>query len=153
MSFQIHPQILADCHLLGRFPHCHLLLHRNSQFPWFILVPETVIPDLLDLDDSERDSVMAEAAVIARFVRDYWQLPKINFAAIGNVVPQLHLHVVGRAPGDACWPKPVWGNVSSTSAYGEQDLNRIRTSLKELNSPRGLRIPLAGEPAGRSPRP
>jgi diadenosine tetraphosphate (Ap4A) HIT family hydrolase len=140
MLFEIHPQLLMDCHVLGRFPRCHLLLHRNAQVPWFILVPEVDVADLLDLDRSDRDEIIAEAAVLAQFVRDHWQLRKINFAAIGNVVPQLHLHVVGRSPGDACWPKPVWGNLTAPCSYTEDELDRIRAGLAALDPAHGIRL-------------
>ncbi len=124
-EFQIHQRLLDDCHRLGRLPICHVLLHRNAALPWFILVPETMATDLLDLSAGPRDRVMAEAAAVSAFVKDDLGYPKVNFGAIGNLVPQLHLHVIGRRPEDACWPAPVWGHLEATSAYDEQALNRM----------------------------
>ncbi len=97
-DFDIPPRLRADCHSLGRYALCHLLLHRNAAVPWFILVPETDLPDLLDLPPAERDAAVAESAAVAAFVKDTLGWPKVNFGAIGNLVPQLHLHVVGRRP-------------------------------------------------------
>ena len=115
--FQIHAQLLADCHRLGRFDLCHVLLNKNALLPWFILVPETDVTDMHDLPDQQRNAAMNEAALISQFIKRRLGYPKVNFAAIGNVVPQLHLHVVGRRPDDACWPAPVWGNLPAGPEY------------------------------------
>jgi diadenosine tetraphosphate (Ap4A) HIT family hydrolase len=115
--FQIHAQLLADCHRLGRFDFCHVLLNKNAALPWFILVPETSATDLLELSVEQRNAALNEAAALARFVKQELGYPKVNFAAIGNVVPQLHLHVVGRKPQDICWPAPVWGHLGDGPAY------------------------------------
>lgn len=120
--FIIDPTLQADCHHLGKFPCCHVLLHRNAAVAWFILVPETGEQDLLALPAALREAVMEECSRIAAFVREHFQCLKINFAAIGNVVPQLHLHVVGRRETDLCWPRPIWGNLDRTVAYTPETL-------------------------------
>ncbi len=130
MDFVIHPQLLADCHRLGKLRTCHVLLHRNAILPWFILVPETAIPDLLDLSDDVRRAAMGEAATVARFIKTRLGYTKINFAAIGNVVPQLHLHVVGRSKDDPCWPAPVWGHLKEAREYSTADLERVSALLE-----------------------
>jgi len=130
-EFQIHHQLLLDTHRLGRFPLCHLLLHKNAILPWFILVPETNVTDLLDLPDDLRATALSEASRISRFIKQYLNYPKMNFAAIGNVVPQLHLHIVGRNPNDPCWPAPVWGHLIETADYSDARLREITTSLVE----------------------
>ena len=112
-NFTIHPQLLADCHLLGSINSGYLLLHRNAALPWFILVPNTRCQDLLDLPDDVREQLMTDARRVADFIKTQFGLSKINVAALGNVVPQLHLHVIGRDPADACWPNPVWGNLTT----------------------------------------
>ena len=127
--FQIHPQLLADCHYFGRLEFCHVLLNKNGTLPWFILVPETRIGDLLDMPQAQRIAALEEAAVIGQFVKRHLGHGKINFAAIGNVVPQLHLHVVGRKPDDACWPAPVWGNLVDMQEYSAQRLAEMRGLL------------------------
>jgi diadenosine tetraphosphate (Ap4A) HIT family hydrolase len=128
-EFQIHPRLLADCHRLGRLPACHLLLHRSASLPWFILVPETPIVDLLDLDPEALRRVVAECAQVSAYIKTELRLPKANFAAIGNLVPQLHLHVVGRAPGDACWPAPVWGHLPPGPGYSRACLRDLVSGL------------------------
>jgi diadenosine tetraphosphate (Ap4A) HIT family hydrolase len=102
-----------------------VLLHKNGMIPWFILVPQTEVTDLLNLPEPVRSTAIAEAAAVSEFVKKTFGRPKVNFAAIGNVVPQLHLHVVGRKPGDACWPAPVWGNLTETREYSAVELNNI----------------------------
>lgn len=128
-QFQIHPQLLADSHRLGRLACCHVLLHRNAALPWFILVPETEAVDLLDMPVDQRAAAINEAARIGQFVKQQLGYPKTNFAAIGNVVPQLHLHIVGRKPGDACWPAPVWGHLMQIQNYRAETIKDIREAL------------------------
>ncbi len=128
--FVIHSQLLADCHRLGRLALCHVLLHKNAAVPWFILVPEVESEDLLGLPQEQRNAALAEAALVARFITHNLGWAKINFAAIGNVVPQLHLHIVGRKPGDACWPAPVWGHLVSGPEYSPPQIAEIIAKLR-----------------------
>jgi diadenosine tetraphosphate (Ap4A) HIT family hydrolase len=130
-GFQIHPQLLADCHVLGKFELCYLLLHKNGALPWFILVPQTDAGDLLDLPPALRTTAMNEAALVSGFIKKILNCPKINFAAIGNVVAQLHLHVVGRRAGDPCWPAPVCGQLGGGPEYSRQQVAEISALLIE----------------------
>ena len=130
-GFEIHPRLQADCHLLGRLDTCHLLLHRNAVMPWFILVPETGVVDLLDLPSALRHRVLDEAAAVSGFVKQTLRYPRVNVAAIGNLVPQLHVHVVGRRPGDSCWPAPVWGHLTESRDYCDTALITMRTALEQ----------------------
>jgi len=123
--FQIHDRLRIDAHTLGRFQLCHLLLHKNAVLPWFILVPETDAADLLDLPEDLRNSAVNEAAFVSDFIKGTLGYPKTNFASIGNVVPQLHLHVVGRRADDPCWPAPVWGNLHQIQKYSTPELRRF----------------------------
>lgn len=131
MEFSLHPQLQADCHLLGQLDDLVVLLHRNSTIPWVILVPQTTVQDLLDLPEDQLQRAMLAARAAGRFVRQHFGLSKLNFGAIGNLVPQLHLHVVGRHPDDPCWPKPVWGNLSNSREYPEEELEIIRRTLQD----------------------
>jgi diadenosine tetraphosphate (Ap4A) HIT family hydrolase len=127
--FEIHPQLLADCHRLGKLAFCQVLLHKNAVLPWFILVPQTGSSDLLDLAEEQRTTAINEAAVIGQFIKRHLGYGKINFAAIGNVVPQLHLHIVGRKPDDPCWPAPVWGHLTESREYEAGHVEAIRGRL------------------------
>lgn len=126
----IHPQLLIDAHFIGTLAKCRVLLHRNAVVPWFILVPDTDIADLLDLPHELIAAVMDEAALVSDFVKETFGCAKINFASIGNLVPQLHLHIVGRRPDDACWPAPVWGHLTGMREYSAAELGRIVERLR-----------------------
>jgi diadenosine tetraphosphate (Ap4A) HIT family hydrolase len=128
-DFAIHPQLLADCHRLGRLEASHLLLHRNAALPWFILVPETELANLLDLPTAQRDSVLADCKQVSDYLQARLGSARVNVAWIGNLVPQLHVHVVGRRPGDSCWPRPVWGHLERVAMYRTEDLSRIAADL------------------------
>lgn len=128
--FEIHRQLLLDTHYLGKLPVSHVLLHKNAVLPWFILVPETAASDLLDLPQELLGMTMREAAVISAFIKRVLGCPKVNFASIGNVVPQLHLHVIGRRSDDPCWPAPVWGNLRETREHAEVEIRQLREKLQ-----------------------
>ncbi len=136
--FQIHERLREDCHVLGRFALCHLLLNRNATLPWLILVPETDATDLLDLPPPVLSEILSEAHAVSHFIKHRLDWPKVNLAAIGNLVPQLHLHLVGRRPGDACWPLPVWGHLPPGPAYQGSTLSDW---VAMLRTEAGLRVP------------
>lgn len=127
--FSIHPRLREDCHDLGVLPATHLLLHKNATLPWFILVPETHHSDLLDLPADQRELVLTDCKRIADFLRAQMQSSRINVAWIGNMVPQLHIHVIGRNQDDPCWPKPVWGHLEQFSDYTPQQVSDIRRDI------------------------
>jgi diadenosine tetraphosphate (Ap4A) HIT family hydrolase len=129
IELQIHPQLLQDCHRLGEMNSGTLLLNRNGALPWFILVPATELEDLLDLGEAARNAVMADCALISEFVKSDLGYSKLNFAGLGNVVPQMHLHIIGRADGDDCWPQPVWGNLSPGKEYSAAQVDDWRQRL------------------------
>lgn len=128
----LHPQLAADCHLLAQAPSGLVLLHRNATLPWLILVPDTSAVDLLTLPPEFRTAVLADCARLDHYLRRRWQVTKVNVAALGNLVPQLHLHLVGRRVGDACWPLPVWGHLTETAAYGDLEVVEIAAEISGL---------------------
>lgn len=108
--FQLHPRLRADTVPLGCLALSALLLMNDARYPWLILVPQR--PDLreiFDLAAGERSLLLDEIVEVSRFVSDSFRVDKLNIAALGNLVPQLHVHVIGRRVGDAAWPLPVWG--------------------------------------------
>ncbi|WP_290650254.1 HIT domain-containing protein [Aquisalimonas sp.] len=126
---QIHAQLQADCHDLGRIASCQVLLHTNPGVPWYIVVPETAALELHELTLRERLEVDRITDSLARFIKHHHRSQRINVAAIGNRVPQLHIHVVGRSPGDPCWPDVVWGNLPPAAARCMSELRAIQTAL------------------------
>jgi diadenosine tetraphosphate (Ap4A) HIT family hydrolase len=130
--FEIHPQLLKDCLVLGRFSLCHLLLMRDANYPWFILVPDRDnIREIYQLSDDEQSQLMLESSNLAKFLMKTFIGDKMNVAAIGNIVPQLHLHHVVRYHTDAAWPSPVWGKLPNKD-YSEEALNDVLLKLNEL---------------------
>lgn len=128
-AFTLHPQLLADCHRLGRLPASHLLLHRNAAVPWLILVPETGLTNLLDLPLQQRDAVLADSKRAADYLLGAGGAEHVNVAWIGNQVPQLHVHVIGRRRDDPCWPAPVWGHLKVQRAYPAEAVAQIAAAL------------------------
>lgn len=109
-KFMLHPRLAADSSVLGDFPLCRLLLANDAQYPWFILVPRRDgVREIYALAEPDQHQLWRESAQLSRAVMDAFQGEKLNVAALGNVVPQLHLHHVVRYAHDAAWPAPVWG--------------------------------------------
>ena len=126
----IHPQLLKDCHLVGSLPSGMLLLNRNAALHWFILVPDSELKDVLDLPQDQARRVFEDCAAVSVYIKESLDYPKVNFAGLGNQVPQMHLHLIGRRPGDACWPDPVWGNLQHSGVYTAEKLQDIRSGLE-----------------------
>jgi diadenosine tetraphosphate (Ap4A) HIT family hydrolase len=108
-TFTLHPQLAGDGIELTRWPLSLVLLMDDARFPWLILVPQR--PGLRDLHDvaaAERGALMEEIARAGRLMQSVFRADKINTAALGNQVPQLHIHVIARFTGDAAWPNPIW---------------------------------------------
>ena len=128
----IHEQLAADCHHLGSLPSSQVLLHRNASVCWFILVPDTHLQDILDLPDSHRYAVMDDCTAVSAFLKQAMGYDKVNFAGLGNVVPVMHLHVIGRREDDPCWPQPVWGNLPNGEGYSQEQLLEIQEGLVRM---------------------
>jgi len=106
----LHPKLAQDCFILGQFDLCLLLLINDSQYPWFILVPQREnISEIHHLPPHEQQQLMAESCLLATAIEQAFQADKLNIAALGNMVPQLHIHHIARYKNDIAWPKPVWG--------------------------------------------
>lgn len=140
-GFTVHPRLLADCHRLGRFALSHVLLHKSAGLPWFILVPEVgaEVTDLHELDAAQRHALDEELDEVARFLKQALGAHKINVAAIGNIVSQLHVHVVGRRRDDPCWPGVVWGNLPEGPGWTAARIDAIAAALIPARPPAGQR--------------
>jgi diadenosine tetraphosphate (Ap4A) HIT family hydrolase len=110
VGWTLDPQLARDTVEIGDMPLCRALLINDANYPWLLLVPRRhTIVEIVDLDTIEQAQLMSEIAHAARSLKAITGCDKINVAALGNVVPQLHVHVVARSRADAAWPKPVWG--------------------------------------------
>lgn len=122
---------------MGRLGSCELFLQRNAALPWFIVYPSTQLHDVLDLPTESLHAVLAECAKVSAFLKETLGYTKVNFAGLGNVFPDMHLHIVGRREGDACWPQPIWGNLPEGDTYTDELLREWRVQLQEVT---GLQV-------------
>jgi len=111
MTFLLHPRLEADAFFVANWPLCRVLLMNDARYPWLILVPRReALTEMMDLLVQDRALLMEEIAKAGEVVRGRAGVTKVNIGALGNLVPQLHVHVLGRHPGDPAWPGPVWGH-------------------------------------------
>ncbi|MDD4905104.1 MAG: HIT domain-containing protein [Methylobacter tundripaludum] len=133
MTFQLHPRLEQDCIAIGRFELCRLLMMNDSQYPWFILVPERAdLQEIYQLNKAERELLTEESSYLAKNLAALYKADKMNIAAIGNIVPQLHIHHIVRYQVDKAWPAPVWGKfdaVPYTERQIADNLTRIKAQL------------------------
>ncbi|MEG0858940.1 MAG: HIT domain-containing protein [Pseudomonas sp.] len=119
--FDLDPRLQEDTYVLGDFPLCRLLLSKDANYPWFILVPRRAdISELFQLNDSDQQQLWKETTALAETLKDSFAADKMNVATLGNVVAQLHMHVIVRRRNDPAWPAPVWGNKPATAYTAEQ---------------------------------
>ena len=130
--FQIHQTLQQDCIILDKLELCYLLLMNDANYPWFILVPARAgVSEIFQLNEADQSLLLQESTRLAAYIYRNFNAHKINIAALGNVVPQLHIHHIVRYQDDACWPKPVWGQQPSI-AYSEDQVNEIRAVMQDL---------------------
>lgn len=111
MTFELHHRLAADCFDIGALPLCQVLLMNDARFPWCILVPRLAgLRDFHRLPRSERMALFDEIEATSIALEEIVSPHKLNVAALGNQVPQLHIHVIARKTDDAAWPAPVWGS-------------------------------------------
>ncbi len=128
-EFSLAQQLVNDTVAIGDFPLCRLLLMNDSHYPWFILVPRIAgVEEIYQLTEENQRQLMWEMAYVSEKLKDIFSADKMNVAALGNMVRQLHVHVVVRHESDAAWPGPVWGKVPA-KAYTAEAVEEIRARL------------------------
>jgi diadenosine tetraphosphate (Ap4A) HIT family hydrolase len=137
-DWSLHPQLALDTVPVGDLPLARVLLARDANYPWLILVPRLPgLVELIDLEENAQVQLAGEIAATARALKTLTGCDKLNIAALGNQVPQLHVHVIARRRTDAAWPKPVWG-VKPPLAYGEDQQAALLYLLREQLKSGGL---------------
>jgi len=134
-GYHLDPRLAADSHPVASFELCELRLMDDANYPWLVLVPR--LPgarELIDLDRDLRRQLTDEIDRAARLLRDCCQPDKLNVAALGNLVPQLHVHVIARFVGDPAWPAPVWGRVAARPYSPEALVERIADLRERIRS-------------------
>jgi diadenosine tetraphosphate (Ap4A) HIT family hydrolase len=128
--FSLDERLAADTVSIGHLPLCLVLLHRDARFPWVILVPARAgLREIHELTPPERDAFMEESCFVAEAMQRLFRPDKLNVAALGNVVRQLHVHHVARFAGDPAWPGPIWGS-GEPKAYAEELLEDRVAALR-----------------------
>ena len=136
-DFTLDPRLAADTLPVTRLALCELRLMSDANYPWLILVPaRPCLVEILDLDEAGRRTLMDEIATTAGALRGAVACDKLNIGALGNSVPQLHVHVIARTTGDAAWPRPVWGAVPAKD-YAAGAAEALAAALTEKLSPAG----------------
>ncbi|PSU51559.1 HIT family protein [Photobacterium frigidiphilum] len=123
MSFILHSRLASDTTILGELPLCQVLLSKEALGPWLILVPRKEdLTEIHHLPEDEQYQLMRESSAVASLLENSYQADKINVGALGNLVPQLHVHHIARFKVDVAWPGPVWGNTDGTQRAEELQL-------------------------------
>jgi diadenosine tetraphosphate (Ap4A) HIT family hydrolase len=120
-DWSLHAQLQKDTIDIGDLQLCRVLVIKDANYPWLLLVPrrpETV--EIIDLDEVGQAQLMTEIGRVARALKEITKCDKLNIAALGNAVPQLHVHVIARRSTDAAWPRPVWGVVPPLAHDAEE---------------------------------
>lgn len=120
-SFEVHPEILGQNVVLGDLPLSRVILMNDARYPWLMLLPRTEAYEIVDLTGDQQVTLIREIAAASAAVRGLFNPDKLNVAALGNMVRQMHVHVLGRWKTDPAWPGPVWGH-SPAVRYGAAEL-------------------------------
>jgi diadenosine tetraphosphate (Ap4A) HIT family hydrolase len=129
--WSLHPQLGRDTVSLGDLPLARVLVVNDANWPWLLLVPRRLgVREIIDLDEVEQGQLMTEITRVARAMKTVTDCDKLNIAALGNVVSQLHVHVIARREGDAGWPRPVWGAAPAV-AYEKTMLEQFIEDLRQ----------------------
>jgi len=130
----LHPQLENDCLVLGRLELCHVLLMRDANYPWCILVPDRDdITEIHHLKEADQLQLMRESVRLSHALESVFSPDKLNIASLGNVVPQCHVHHVVRYHSDVAWPGPVWGRVPARE-YSAEALAEVAAAIKQALS-------------------
>jgi diadenosine tetraphosphate (Ap4A) HIT family hydrolase len=129
--FSLHPRLAADTLPLGDFPLSRCLLMNDMHYPWLILVPRVPdIREIFELAVADQQQLLQESSWVSERLSKHFNADKINIGALGNMVPQLHLHHIARYVNDAAWPGPVWGR-HAPEHYTPDNLDMMRQRLRQ----------------------
>lgn len=129
MTFQLDPRLKKDCYQLAESEHSFWLLLNNSHFPWLIIVPKVQESELYLLTQQQQAQIQFETNLLSEFIDKNFDCSKLNVASIGNIVKQMHIHIIGRSESDPCWPGVVWGT-DFKPAYETAAALEIQTKLQ-----------------------
>ena len=133
-NWQLHPQLADDTTPVIELPLCEVRLMDDANHPWLVLVPRVAgITEIIDLDAAQRLQLSEEIDTSCRALRTLFKPDKLNVAALGNLVPQLHVHVIARYTDDIAWPRPVWGAANARPYAPEEMIERVQALQRALS--------------------
>ena len=131
MSFKVNKKFLKSSHHITDLQLCSIRLHDNSKFPWIILIPKrNKITDMSDLNSKDQILLIKEIIFVSKIMKKLFKTSKLNVEKIGNIVPQLHIHIIARSKKDSSWPLSVW--VVKGKNYSKLDLNNLIEKLRKV---------------------
>ena len=129
-SFTLDPTLAADTIPVTKLRLCQIILMNDSRYPWLILVPRREdAAEIIDLTRDDQIQLIDEISIVSRIMQTSFNAHKLNVAALGNMVRQLHIHIIARQKSDQAWPGPVWG-VGQAAPYSEEEAKTLATNLK-----------------------
>ena len=132
-AWHLHPQLADDSTPVIELALCEVRLMDDANHPWLILIPKVAdTVEIIDLSPAQRTQLTAEIDTAARALKVLFKPDKLNVAALGNLVPQLHVHVIARYHTDIAWPRPVWGNATARPYAPEELIERVRALAAAL---------------------
>jgi len=132
MSFLIDERIQGTCFTLGEWPLSRVLLKNNADYPWLILVPRIDnVQEIEQLPQPARHALIDEISALSAIVNTYFKPDKLNVGALGNIVSQLHIHIIARFTQDKLWPHSIWQAAQTTTLYSESRLNPMLDDLRQ----------------------
>ena len=124
--FSLAKELQRDCIELADWPLCKVLLMNDSQYPWFILVPRVAdVKEIIDLSEELQITLLQESGKLSKLLQQVFSPDKLNIAALGNMVPQLHVHHIARFTTDPAWPAPIWGKLPAVP-YSDEQIEQLR---------------------------
>lgn len=142
--FELDERLQSDCVEVGELMLCKILLAKDANYPWVILVPmREEISEIYQLDELDQEQLAWESSYVSKVMANVFDADKMNIAALGNVVSQLHIHHVARSVEDPAWPDPIWGRVPG-KAYMKSDLDERVNILREAMTTSTFKAPEVG---------
>ena len=132
-DFTLHPRLADGGHHLATLFHCEVLLKNNAHYAWFIIVPrvDSTKTEITNLSETEYADINACTLLISQFIKATFSPHKINIGNIGNIVSQMHIHVIGRSENDPAWPEVIWGH-SAKISYSDDRVQELKQALQDF---------------------
>jgi len=131
-KFFVDPVIENNSIFIKNLGLSALYVKNDKENPWFVLVPRKAnATEIIDLTHEEQSALMEEITIVSEFIKEHYEPYKLNIGALGNIVKQLHIHVIARYPNDRAWPGPIWGT-STTMEYDQVELENVKSNFLEF---------------------